>query len=203
MPPSPKSHTYDVIDPSGSDDPDPSKLHVNPVHDTVNDATGTRFDGGGSTGLAVPVSVSVAPSLSVTVNATVLAPAEAKAWAVVGPLPLPPSPKSHTYDVIDPSGSNDPDPSKLHVNPVHDTVNDATGTRFDGGGSGGSVSTMVTPKRLRTVSTGMPMVAVSLPANRRAAGRFWRSTMSEPESPPAAMGSVMSCPVNRATPRVP
>ena len=44
--PSPNAHAYDATDPSGSDDPDPSKEHTNNAHDAENDATGTWFGGG-------------------------------------------------------------------------------------------------------------------------------------------------------------
>ena len=49
--------------PSGSDEPDPSKLHVSPLQAEVNEATG-----GALTALTLFCPMPVAPPLSVTVS---------------------------------------------------------------------------------------------------------------------------------------
>ena len=57
---------------------------------------------------------SLAP-LSVIVRVTVYVPAELYVCETLAPVPLFVSPKSQTYDTMPPSGSEDPEASKLTV----------------------------------------------------------------------------------------
>jgi hypothetical protein len=63
--PSPKSHAYAAIEPSGSDDVVPSNVQAKPVQSNVSAAVGARF---GTTTFALVVWVPPVPS--VTVSAT-------------------------------------------------------------------------------------------------------------------------------------
>ena len=66
--PSPKSHEYDATDPSGSEDPDPSKLAVRLFVEDVKAAVGGWFTG--TVTYTSFVVEPVAPRLSVTVSFT-------------------------------------------------------------------------------------------------------------------------------------
>src|SRR5689334_6127392 len=59
-----------------------------------------------------------APRLSVTVSVIVSKPLVAYECAAVAPVAVVPSPKLHWYDAIEPSGSDDADPSTLHASQV-------------------------------------------------------------------------------------
>ena len=92
--PSPKSHAYVVMVPSGSKLEDASNATVCPtvglVGLNVNDAVGAR-----SVIVFIADAILVEPLLSVTVSTTVYDPAFAYAWLVVAPVAVMPSPKFH------------------------------------------------------------------------------------------------------------
>ena len=125
VPPSPKSHVYAAIVPSGSEDPDASNAAADPVTVEVNAATGGWFAAVTVTCLDTEF---VAPRLSVTVSFTKNVPATANVCDGFTTDDVPPSPKSHAYDDTVPSGSDDPDPSNAAARFTDDDVNDATGT---------------------------------------------------------------------------
>ena len=56
-----------------------------------------------------------APPLSVTVSDAVKVPGSGTGDVVTGPVPTAPSPNDHAHDVTVPSGSVDPEPSKVTV----------------------------------------------------------------------------------------
>ena len=84
--------------------------------------------------VAVAVQFELAPSLSVTVSATVNVPELVKVWDGVAPVAVPPSPKSHAYDAIVPSGSDEPVPSNATAwptRPEYGPPASHTGGRFE------------------------------------------------------------------------
>ena len=87
--------------------------------------------GGGELTVMSFVVDALAPESSVTVSLAVNVPALVYWWLAVGPDAVPPSPKAHEYEVIDPSGSLEADPSKLTVSGdcplVGPAVNDGVG----------------------------------------------------------------------------
>ena len=66
--PSPKSKSYDMMFPSGSEEPDPSTEHSNPSQEPCRAAVGTVF---GPITFSTAVAVDTAPRSSVTVKVTV------------------------------------------------------------------------------------------------------------------------------------
>ena len=73
------------------------------------------------------VAVSVRSPLSVTVSCTEYVPAEAYGCEGAACVEVAPSPNFHAYDLIEPSGSDDPVPEKSHANSVQVTPIVATG----------------------------------------------------------------------------
>src|SRR5690554_4255076 len=115
--------------PSGSLEPDPSNITFRPLADDVNAATGSAFTGGAVV-VTVWVIASVAESLSVTVRVTVKSPALSYTWLVVTPVAVSPSPKSHSYELIDPSGSLEALASNVTVRSSTEELNSAFGRSF-------------------------------------------------------------------------
>src|ERR1044072_188291 len=137
--PSPKSNRYDVMEPSGSDDPSPLAVTSSgavPVDGRiVRCATGAWLEGGADT-VTTAEAVPVAPWLSVTVSRTVQVPAANVCVAVApdcGPTTVP-SPKSNLYEAIVPSASEEAEPLAVTVSGAvpedGDTVSRATGGWF-------------------------------------------------------------------------
>src|ERR1051326_8985214 len=135
--PSPKSNRYDVMEPSGSDDPSPLAVTSSgamPVDGRiVRCATGAWLEGGADT-VTTAEAVPVAPWLSV--SRTVQVPAANVCVAVApdcGPTTVP-SPKSNLYEVIVPSASEEAEPFAVTASgAVPDegvTVSRATGGWF-------------------------------------------------------------------------
>src|SRR3990172_9089043 len=84
-------------------------------------------------GTPVPVVVSpVVPSSSATVRVTSYGPGAPYRRDAITPVSRSPSPKSQSYEVIDPSGSEEPDASKSTASPSTVYVKTATGGRFPG-----------------------------------------------------------------------
>ena len=85
----------------------------------------------------VAVVWSVNPPLSVTVRVTVKGPVDEYACVAVTPVPVVPSPKVHAYVVIEPSGSELPDASKLIAVPIGAVVADSVNFAVGGTSAGG------------------------------------------------------------------
>jgi hypothetical protein len=82
----------------------------------------------------VCVAEPVAPALSVTVRRAAYVAALRYVWEVVTPLPVLPSPKTQPYEMILPSGSDEPAASKLTTRgaapEVGEAVKEALGATF-------------------------------------------------------------------------
>src|SRR5438552_17850893 len=103
--PSPKSQAYDTIVPSESVEREASKRIGQPdgaaLALTENAAIGGKF-----TVISDDVAFAVR-RLSTTVSTTENRPERTKAWPTTTPFPLNPSPKSHSKEMIVPSGSRE------------------------------------------------------------------------------------------------
>src|SRR6266566_3749872 len=97
--PSPKSHAYDAMLPSGSSEADASNVTGTPGFTrtglAVKSATGGCGPGGAAWTTTSWETVPFNESLSVTFSVTLNVPGIAYGWVVIAPLPVVESPKSH------------------------------------------------------------------------------------------------------------
>src|ERR1700756_2581555 len=115
--------------PSGSREADPLKVTL--ARTTVGFGVAVKEAVGGAWTTMCRYAVAVNDSLSVTVRVALNVPNARYEWDAVTPLPAVESPKSHVYETMVPSGSEDPEASNATGEPTIAgfgvAVNDATG----------------------------------------------------------------------------